>query len=175
MMVTIKQEGYMFSPELLHHAETLLQQLRAQNLTLSTAESCTGGLLSALITEISGSSDVFSHGYITYANAAKTGMLAVPEALLTAHGAVSEEVARAMAEGALHASGASISIAITGIAGPGGATANKPVGLVHLASARRGASTRHHNHNFLGNRSEVRIHAVKAALELLRVQVALNV
>lgn len=157
----------MFAPELLHAAETLLQQLRAKNLTLSTAESCTGGLLSALLTEISGSSDVFSHGYITYANAAKTGMLAVPEALISVHGAVSEEVARAMAEGALHASGASISIAITGIAGPGGATEHKPVGLVHLASARSGQSTLHQLQQFSGNRSDVRLQAVMAAMELL--------
>lgn len=161
-----------FNDELLRNAETLLQQLRAKNLTLSTAESCTGGLLSALITEISGSSDVFSHGYITYANAAKTRMLAVPEAFITTHGAVSEEVARAMAEGALHASGASISIAITGIAGPGGATEHKPVGLVHFASARSGQSTLHQLQHFLGNRSDVRLAAVKAAMELLQRQMS---
>jgi len=161
-----------FSTDLLHHAERLLQQLRAQNLTLSTAESCTGGLLSALITEISGSSDVFSHGYTTYANAAKTAMLAVPEALIQTHGAVSEEVARAMAEGALQASGANISIAITGIAGPGGATEHKPVGLVHMAAAKRGQSTLHQLQHFLGNRSDVRLHAVKAAMELVSQQLS---
>jgi nicotinamide-nucleotide amidase len=107
-----------FAPDLLQHAETLLQQLRARGLTVTTAESCTGGLLSALLTEIPGSSDVFTHGYITYANVAKVSMINVPEALIKTHGAVSEAVARAMAEGALQVSCARISISITGIAGP---------------------------------------------------------
>ena len=162
----------MFSLEMLRQAEILLQQLRARNLTLTTVESCTGGLLSALLTEIPGSSDVFSHGYITYANAAKQSMVGVDEALLKTYGAVSEEVARAMAEGALKTSGADISVAITGIAGPGGATAGKPVGLVHIASARNGFSTFHVAQQFSGDRVTVRSQAVIASLELLQQQLS---
>lgn len=160
-----------FQPELLRTAEHVLQQARAKNLTLTTAESCTGGLLSALLTEIAGSSDVFSHGYITYANAAKTAMLGVDETLLHTHGAVSEPVARAMAEGALAASGASISIAITGIAGPGGASADKPVGLVHMACAGVGETTLHQRHCFTGDRAAIRLEAVKAAIALVGEQI----
>ncbi len=160
----------MFSPELLSHAEQLLQQMRSKKLTLTTAESCTGGLLSALFTEIAGSSDVFTHGYITYANAAKTAMIGVRTSLIHTHGAVSEPVAVAMAEGALNSSGASISVAITGIAGPGGATPTKPVGLVHFASARAGGETLQAMQQFSGNRAAVRLQAVSAAIELLQLQ-----
>jgi nicotinamide-nucleotide amidase len=156
-----------FSDELLSTAAQVLQQLRERHLTLTTAESCTGGLLSALLTEITGSSDVFMHGYITYANAAKTAMIGVPEALIQTHGAVSEPVAIAMAEGALNSSGASISVAITGIAGPGGASATKPVGLVHIASARAGGETLHSMQQFSGDRAAVRLQAVKAAMALI--------
>ncbi len=161
-----------FAAPLLHDAQTLLQQLRTKNLTLATAESCTGGLVSALLTEIAGSSDVFTHGYITYANAAKIAMLGVPQHLIETHGAVSEEVARAMAEGAQRASGASIAVAITGIAGPSGGTENKPVGLVHIACARDGSATLHAAQQFAGNRGQVRLQAVEAALALVRRQVA---
>lgn len=161
-----------FAAPLLYNAEQLLQRLRAQGLTLATAESCTGGLVSALLTEIAGSSDVFTHGYITYANAAKISMLGVPQNLIETHGAVSEEVARAMAEGAQRASGASVAVAITGIAGPSGATATKPVGLVHVACARSGFRTLHHVCQFSGNRSGVRLQAVEAALALVAQQVA---
>lgn len=157
----------MFPSEMLHHAEMVLQQLRARNLTLVTAESCTGGLISALLTEIPGSSDVFTHGYITYANAAKTAMVGVPEALINTHGAVSREVAMAMAQGAQKTSGAEVAVSVTGIAGPGGATANKPVGLVHLACARKGFATLHAAQQFSGDRSTVRLQAVVAALELV--------
>jgi nicotinamide-nucleotide amidase len=160
-----------FAPELLREAEHLLHQLRAQKLTLATAESCTGGLLSALITEIAGSSDVFAHGYITYANAAKTAMIGVPKALIETHGAVSEQVAISMAEGVLKTSGADLAVAITGIAGPGGATAAKPVGLVHIACARRGEATHHIAQQFSGDRAAVRLQAVKAAMDLVGQQV----
>jgi nicotinamide-nucleotide amidase len=160
----------LFPAELLRSAEILLQQLRARKLTLTTAESCTGGLLSALITEIPGSSDVFTHGYITYANAAKIGMVGVSETVLKTHGAVSKEAATAMAEGALKTSGASVSVSITGIAGPGGATAGKPVGLVHIASAQKGFSTLHIAQQFSGDRAVVRLQAVVAALELVQQQ-----
>lgn len=160
----------MFAPELLKSAEIILQSARARRLKITTAESCTGGLISALLTEISGSSDVFTHGFVTYANAAKTEMIGVDAALIKTHGAVSEEVARAMAEGSLCAAKADLSVAVTGIAGPSGATANKPVGLVHIASARKDFSTLHARCVFSGNRSEVRLQAVAAALELVQQQ-----
>lgn len=158
---------------MLHQAEMLLQQLRARSLTLATAESCTGGLISALLTEIPGSSDVFTHGYVTYANAAKTGMIGVPESLINTNGAVSKEVAIAMAEAAQKTSGADVAIAVTGIAGPGGATKDKPVGLVHLACARAGFSTLHAAQQFSGDRSTVRLQAATAALELVGQQLTL--
>jgi nicotinamide-nucleotide amidase len=161
-----------FSVELVQRVENVLQQLRAQKLTLATAESCTGGLVSALLTEISGSSDVFTHGFVTYANAAKIVMLGVPHTLLEAYGAVSEEVACAMAEGALRVANADVAIAITGIAGPSGATVTKPVGLVHIACARVGFSTLHHAQQFTGARSAVRLQAVEVALALVERQAA---
>jgi nicotinamide-nucleotide amidase len=162
----------MFPSEMLRHAETVLQQLRARGMTLATAESCTGGLVSALLTEIAGSSDVFTHGYITYANAAKTAMVGVSESMLKTYGAVSEEVACVMAQGAMNASGTTLAVAITGIAGPSGATATKPVGLVHIACARDGFSTLHMAQQFSGDRSTVRLQAVTAALELVQRQLA---
>jgi nicotinamide-nucleotide amidase len=111
--------------------------MRSRGLTLATAESCTGGLIAGAITEIGGSSDVFERGFVTYSNAAKSEMLGVPSALISAHGAVSPEVARAMAEGALLYARADIAVAVTGIAGPAGGTAAKPVGLVYVAAQRR--------------------------------------
>ena len=108
---------------------------------LATAESCTGGLIAGLITSVPGSSDVLDCGFVTYSNAAKTRMTGVPAELISRHGAVSEEVARAMAEGALRHSAANIAVAVTGVAGPGGGTAAKPVGLVHCAAARKGFPT----------------------------------
>lgn len=127
----------LFPPDMVEEARRLLDACRAQGLRLATAESCTGGLVSALLTEIPGSSDVFDRGFVTYSNAAKISMLSVPQALIAMHGAVSEEVARAMAEGALHQSEADIAVSITGIAGPGGGTAQKPVGLVCFGLAQR--------------------------------------
>jgi nicotinamide-nucleotide amidase len=162
----------LFPEALTKDAEHLLQQLRAQKMTLTTAESCTGGLVSALLTEISGSSDVFTHGYITYANAAKIAMLGVDATLIETHGAVSEEVARAMAEGALRVAGAHVAVAITGIAGPNGGTATKPVGLVHIACARDGCATLHVAQQFSGDRSTVRLQAVAASLELVGRQIS---
>jgi nicotinamide-nucleotide amidase len=137
-------------------------------LRIVTAESCTGGLVAGALTEIAGSSAVFACGFVTYSNAAKTAMLGVPESLIAEHGAVSEPVARAMAEGALSASGASLTVAITGIAGPGGGSAEKPVGLVHFAVAIAGGETRAVERRFgdIG-RSEVRMASVREALEML--------
>ena len=118
-------------------ARRVLEAARARGLMVATAESCTGGMVAANLTAIAGSSDVFDRGFITYSNAAKIAMIGVPERLLAAHGAVSAEVAAAMAEGALRASGADLSVAITGVAGPGGGSREKPVGLVHLAAVSR--------------------------------------
>ena len=120
-------------------AETLLARCRQAGLTLATAESCTGGLVAAALTAVPGSSDVFERGFVTYSNAAKADMIGVPAELIAREGAVSEAVARAMADGALAASRADLAVAVTGVAGPGGGTAAKPVGLVHLAVAIRAA------------------------------------
>ena len=155
-----------FPSTLVSTATMLLADYRARGLKLATAESCTGGLIAALITEIAGSSDVFTHGFITYANAAKTSMVGVPASLIAQHGAVSEPVARAMAEGALDASGANIAVAVTGIAGPGGGSAEKPVGLVHIAVARVDGETMHQRHVFSGDRASVRLQTVEAALKM---------
>jgi nicotinamide-nucleotide amidase len=157
----------MFPSDLTAQAEALLDHLRKRGLKLAAAESCTGGLLTALLTEIAGSSDVVERGFVTYSNAAKHEMLGVPEAMLAEHGAVSEPVARAMADGALAHSAADVAVAVTGIAGPGGGTATKPVGLVHFAAARRGGGVLHRECRFgdIG-RSEVRIASVREALQL---------
>ena len=162
----------MFSPELLRDAEIMLQGLRARNMTLTTVESCTGGLLSGLLTEIPGSSDIFHYGFITYADAAKRALVQVPEALLTTYGAVSQEVAQAMAQGALLEAKADLSIAITGIAGPGGARPGKPVGLVHIASARAGFSPLHAAQQFYGDRAAVRMQAIRSAIDMLMQQLS---
>lgn len=158
----------MFSADLLTRAETLLANARAKKLKIATAESCTGGLVAGLLTEIAGSSDVFERGFVTYSNQAKQEMLGVPEALLIRHGAVSEEVARAMAHGALAHSSADLSVAVTGIAGPGGGTAEKPIGLVHIVAARKGGVMLHRECRFgdIG-RGAVRIATVDTALEIL--------
>jgi nicotinamide-nucleotide amidase len=116
----------------------LVRSLREKGWKIATAESCTGGLVAAAITDVAGSSDVFDRGFVTYSNAAKTEMLGVPAELIAKHGAVSVEVAQAMADGALNHSNADLAIAITGIAGPSGGTAEKPVGLVYFAEATRG-------------------------------------
>lgn len=144
----------------------LAQVCRERQLRVVTAESCTGGLVAGCLTEIAGVSDVFVGGFVTYANEAKMRDLSVPEELLKMHGAVSAEVARAMAEGACKRSGAELGISATGIAGPGGGTPQKPVGLVHIAVARRGHETLHERHVFPGDRQAVRLAAVEAALAL---------
>jgi nicotinamide-nucleotide amidase len=126
----------MFSADLLARAEKLLAEARAKGLKVATAESCTGGLVAGLLTEIPGSSDVVERGFVTYSNEAKEELLGVPREILKAHGAVSAETARAMVQGALKQSRADLAVAVTGIAGPGGGTADKPVGLVHFAAAR---------------------------------------
>jgi nicotinamide-nucleotide amidase len=156
-----------FSKPSLELAHAVVAAAQGKHLTVTTAESCTGGLIAACLTEVSGASAVFMRGFVTYANAAKTDLLGVPEVLLAEVGAVSEEVARAMAEGALERAAADIAISATGIAGPGGGTATKPVGLVHMAAARRGFETLHQASVFAGDRQAVRAQAVDAALALL--------
>src|SRR5262245_48999066 len=123
----------MFPPDLVAEAAALLDTCRRRGLMLASAESCTGGLVAALLTEIAGSSDVVERGFVTYSNAAKHELLGVPQAMLATHGAVSDPVARAMADGALANSKADAAVAITGVAGPGGGSLEKPVGLVHFA------------------------------------------
>jgi nicotinamide-nucleotide amidase len=146
----------------------LADALRARGWRLATAESCTGGLIAAACTALAGSSDWFERGFITYSNAAKTEQLGVPAVLIAQHGAVSEPVVRAMADGALLHSPADIAVAVTGIAGPGGATPGKPVGLVWLvwlALAQRGAATHAEALQLLGDRAAVRAQTVEIALQ----------
>ncbi len=158
----------MFDAELSDHATNLIALCRAGGLTVAAAESCTGGLLAGLITSIAGSSDVFERGFVTYSNAAKIESLGVGAGLIEHFGAVSAEVAQAMAEGVLRRSPANIGVSITGIAGPGGGSREKPVGLVHFGCARRGGSLILHEKRFgdIG-RTKVRLAAVAVALDLL--------
>lgn len=141
--------------------------LRVRSAKLVTAESCTGGLVAAACTDLAGSSAWFERGFVTYSNAAKVEMLGVPPALIEAHGAVSEQVARAMAEGAIAASSARYAVAVTGIAGPSGGSVGKPVGTVWLACADRHATTRVRLVRAGGDRSAIRAHSVHAVLALL--------
>jgi len=149
-------------------ARALLAEMEARRLTLATAESCTGGLIAAALTAIAGSSAVVTRGYVTYSNEAKAAMLGVPPELFGTVGAVSEEVARAMAEGTLRESGADMALSCTGIAGPGGATPGKPVGLVFIGCATTGAPTRVARHVFPGDRAAVRAATVAEALAVAR-------
>ncbi len=159
----------MFSPALLALAKSVLDTARENKLRLATAESCTGGLIAGLLTEIPGSSDVFERGFVAYSNYAKLELLGVPASLLAGFGAVSEEVAVVMATGAVEHSRADASVAVTGIAGPGGGTGDKPVGLVHIAAYRKGNGVVHEAYHFgdIG-RTDVRLKTVEAALHLLR-------
>ena len=163
----------MFSSALLDEAARLLDGFRAAEKRLVTAESCTGGLIAALLTEIPGSSDVLERGFVTYSNAAKQEDLCVSAHVLAAHGAVSEAVARAMAEGALVQSHGDIAVSVTGIAGPSGSADKKPIGLVHLAVARRAGRTLHRECHFgdIG-RGRIRLRAVEVALSLLGLALA---
>ncbi len=150
----------------LDQARQVLAALDARGETLATAESCTGGLIAAALTAIAGSSSVVMAGFVTYSNAAKVAMVGVEEAALVAHGAVSEPVARQMAEGALARAGVDVALSCTGVAGPGGGSAEKPVGLVFIARARRGSPTIVERHVFPGDRTAVRAATVAAALRL---------
>lgn len=158
----------MFTPDLLDAAQRLLEEARAKKLRIVTAESCTGGLIAGLLTEIPGSSDVVERGFVTYSNEAKEDLLDVPTDIIHAHGAVSEQTCRAMVEGALKHSLAQIAVAVTGIAGPGGGTPQKPVGLVYVGVQRQGEDA-HIKELRLGDigRGAIRVRTVEEALTLL--------
>lgn len=158
----------MIPDRLLTEAETLLAACRARGKTVVTAESCTGGLIVAALTAIAGSSDVVERGFVTYSNAAKHEMLGVPMDLIAAEGAVSEAVARAMADGALAHSRADIAVSVTGVAGPGGGSAAKPVGLVCFGIARRGEPARGEQRVLPGDRDSIRAATVAHAFALIR-------
>ena len=157
----------MIDAETLALSMRVLDACRALRWTVATAESCTGGLVASALTEIAGSSDVVDRGFVTYSNAAKIAMLGVPEAVLGAHGAVSKETAQVMAKGARERAGVDLTVAITGVAGPGGGSAEKPVGLVHFAAATRERLIhRERRYGDIG-RSEVRRLSVIEALTML--------
>lgn len=158
----------MFSAELISHAEQLLAEMRTRSWKLATAESCTGGLIAALFTEIAGASDVYERGFVTYSNASKVGALNVDFEVLLRHGAVSPGVALAMAAGARRASAADVAIAVTGVAGPGGGTEAKPVGLVYIGLAQPGKPVAAHEFRFgdIG-RSAIRLRTVAETLSIL--------
>jgi nicotinamide-nucleotide amidase len=163
----------MFPDDLVETATALLASLRAQGLKLATAESCTGGLVSGVLTAIPGSSDVLERGFVTYSDAAKIEMLGVPAAVIDRHGAVSAAVALAMAEGALKHSRADLAVSVTGIAGPGGGTEAKPVGLVYLSAERRGRPGIAHRCTFGAmGRDTIRLESVREALKLIEQAVA---
>ncbi len=161
----------MITPLLLQAATSLLAECRARGLMLATAESCTGGLIAATLTEIAGSSDVVDRGFVTYSNAAKSDMLGVPPGLIEANGAVSGPVAAGMAAGALQRSKAALTIAVTGVAGPGGGTESKPVGTVWFGIASRGGDTMTEHRVFPGDRAAVRQATVEHALAILSAAV----
>ncbi|TAU48248.1 CinA family protein [Rhizobium ruizarguesonis] len=159
----------LFPQDIVSTAEAIIRDFAAAGLMVSTAESCTGGLIAGALTEISGSSAVVDRGFVTYTNSAKVEMLGVQAETLLRFGAVSEETARQMAHGALFRSRAEIAVAVTGIAGPGGGSAEKPVGLVHLAAKSRAGALIHRQmlYGDIG-RSEVRLATIRTALEMVR-------
>ena len=158
----------MFSVELIESAEALLEACRLRGLKIATAESCTGGLVVALLTEIAGASDVVERGFVTYSNAAKIEMLGVPAAVIDRHGAVSAAVAVAMAEGTLKHSHADMAVAVTGVAGPGGGTDQKPVGLVYMAVERRGMPATAQRFNFTDStRHGIRMSSAREAIRMM--------
>jgi len=159
----------MFNLEIQTLARLLIDEARSRSLRIVTAESCTGGLVAGAICAIPGASDVFERGYIAYTNRAKQELLGVPGDLIADLGAVSEPVARMMAEGALENSNAHVAVAVTGVAGPSGGTAMKPVGTVHIATARANQALMHRGEFFaLETREEIQLAAVQSALQMLR-------
>lgn len=157
----------MFEAEILALARSVLDACRTRNWRLATAESCTGGLVAGALTAIAGSSDVVERGFVTYSNRAKSELLGVPPEIIAEHGAVSAETAAAMAQGAITHAPVDLAISVTGVAGPGGATATKPVGLVLFGLAQRDGTCRTERRVFAGDRAEVRQAALELALRLL--------
>lgn len=158
----------MFDPETLALVQAVLTAFRAKGWRVATAESCTGGLVAAALTAIADASDVVERGFVTYSNEAKIEMLAVPSETIASHGAVSAETAAAMARGAVRRAPADVAVSVTGVAGPGGATPQKPVGLVFIGIARRDGACRVERRVFPGDRSEVRRAALVEALQMLQ-------
>lgn len=155
-------------PDLMRRAEELVSLLRERKLAVATAESCTGGLVAAAITSVPGASEIFDRGFVTYSNAAKDDMLGVPRELIESFGAVSAQTARAMAQGAIERSLADLAVAITGVAGPGGGSAEKPIGLVYLACARKGGEIHVIERRFgEQTREAIRREAALLALDML--------
>ena len=160
----------MFDAETLVLAQSVVDGCRAHGWRLATAESCTAGLVAAALTAIASSSDVVERGFVTYSNDAKSELLGVPPEMIAAHGAVSAETAAAMAHGAVARAPVDLAISVTGVAGPGGATPAKPLGLVLFGLARRGGETRTESHVFPGDRAAIRQAALEAALRLLQLE-----
>ena len=160
----------MFEAETLTLAQSVLDACRARGWHLATAESCTGGLVAGALTAIAGSSDVVERGFVTYSNEAKAELLGVPAETIAAHGAVSAETAAAMAQGAVARAPVDLAVSVIGVAGPGGGSAEKPVGLVIFGLARRGGPCRTERHIFAGDRSEIRRAALHLALGLLEAE-----
>jgi len=156
-----------FAADTLSLAEAVLDLCRARGLHVAIAESCTGGLVAAALTAIAGSSDVVERGFVAYSNEAKSELLGVPPATIAAHGAVSAETAAAMAEGAVARAPVDLAVSITGVAGPGGGSAEKPVGLMHFGLARRGGEVRTKRRVLAGDRTKIRDAALRLALEML--------
>lgn len=162
----------MFDDDILSLAHAVVADAAARGLSLATAESCTGGLVSAALTAVAGSSAVVERGLVTYSNRAKTELLGVPEAVIATHGAVSEETARAMAAGARSGAGVDVAVAVTGIAGPGGGSAEKPVGLVHFAAIGPGGLIVRRELFEDRGREAIRRDALRTALVLLLDRIA---
>ena len=158
----------MFKKNLLKCASEMIEACRANHLMVATVESCTGGLVAGSITSVSGSSDVLDRSFVTYSNEAKNELVDVPMEFIEKYGAVSAEVAEAMARGGIAHSNAQIAVSITGIAGPGGGTKSKPVGLVHFGCLRKGGRLSLHRKIISGNRDGVRETSVLIALKMLR-------
>jgi nicotinamide-nucleotide amidase len=160
----------MFEAETLTLAQAVLETCRARNWRLATAESCTGGLVAGALTAIAGSSDVVERGFVTYSNEANSELLGVPPEIIAAHGAVSAETAAAMAQGAIARAPVDLAISVAGVAGPGGATPTKPVGLVLFGLVRRDGACRTERRVFAGDRTAVRQAALQEALGLLEAE-----
>lgn len=160
-----------YTPAQILSATRVLSAARAHRMMITTAESCTGGLIAGALTEIAGSSDVFDRGFVVYSYDAKMDILGVQENTITTQGAVSHETAQEMAEGALKTGKSHLAIAVTGIAGPGGATPGKPVGLVYIGIAVKGRETKVYKNNFSGDRTAVRNATLDRALELMAEEI----